>query len=173
MWRLIWRVHWEKVKQTFFFFTALVSHWLLLLRFKCNAARRELNSRFFHFTMPDRRHQTKHLNVFLFSGCVNITFRNIFDKRILCENKPLFFFFKLIKSGFWSLVSVFGCFWCVFFFFFFISCVNTVIPGVCSVKAVNRSLHLCIWKVSLLKYFCVFYYFWVFFSKFSPWFSKK
>lgn len=87
-----------------------------------------------------------------------------------------FFFFKLIKSGFWSLVSVFGCFWCVFFFFFFffISCVNTVIPGVCSVKAVNRSLHLCIWKVSLLKYFCVFYYFWVFFFlSFPPGFLKN
>lgn len=114
-------VHREKVKKNFFFFfTALVSHWLLLLRFKCNAARRELNSRFFHFTMPDRRHQTKHLNASLFSRCVNKTCRNKLytNNQILCVNKPLLF--KLIKSGFWSLVSVFGCFG-VYFFFFFLS----------------------------------------------------
>lgn len=112
------RMHPEKVKLTFFF-TALVSHWLLLLRFKCNAARRELNSRFFHFTMPDRRHQTKHWNAFLFGGCVNKTCRNIHytNNQILCVDKPLFFFFvKSIKSGFWSLVSVFGCFGVYFFF---------------------------------------------------------
>lgn len=51
--------------------------------------------------------------------------------------------------------------WCqslaVFGVFMFNSCVNTACYLVlCSVKAVNRSLHLCIWKVSLLEYFFLY-----------------
>ncbi len=51
--------------------------------------------------------------------------------------------------------------WCqslaVLVYLLFISCVNTVCYLVlCSVKAVNGSLHLCIWKVSLLEFFLYF-----------------
>lgn len=127
-------VQWEKVEGFFFknkflkkVVTALASHWLLLLRFKCNAFEFTLS----HFTMPDDRPQTKHLDISLFY--VNKTCRNIiyatteysaWTNLFLRKRK------KLFKSGFWSLVSVFGCFGVYFFFFLFISCVNTVIPGV-------------------------------------------
>lgn len=81
-----------------------------------------------HFMMPDDRRQTKHPDASFF--CVNKSCRNIIyattkysGEQTSLKTK------KKFKSGFWSLVSVFGCF-DVYFFFSFISCVNTVIPGV-------------------------------------------
>lgn len=125
-------VQWEKVKVFFKnkflkkVVTALASPWLLLLWFKCNAFEFTLS----HFTIPDDCPQTKHLDIFLFY--VNKTCRNMIyatTKYSAWTNLFLRKRKKLFKSGFWSLVSVFGCFG-EYFFFLFISCVNTVIPGV-------------------------------------------
>lgn len=158
----------------FFFFTALVSRWLLLLRFKCK--RIELRADFppSHLTMPDERHQTKELLKHFFPRSVNVSTKpaEIYSLQPNTVWTNLFFLFLIDKIRILVLGVSLWLSWCVFFFryYYFLSLALILWYLVfCSVKAVNRSLHLCIWKVSLLKYFCLFYYFRFFFSTFfSP-----
>lgn len=150
----------RKSGRTFFFKTYSSRKWSQRWRhtgYYCSGLNvTHLNSRFLISRCQTIAPKQKHLDISLFY--VNKTCRNIiyatteysaWTNLFLRKRK------KLFKSGFWSLVSVFGCFGVYFFFFLSLALILWYLVF-CSVKAVNRSLHLCIWKVSLLKYFCVF-----------------
>lgn len=100
----------------------------------------------------------------LLTECVNKTCRTYRTKDSV-KNKPLllffFFFLKIVFNqdfGPWcQSLAVFGDF---FLYFFMLILWYLVL---CSVKAVNRSLHLCIWKVIFLCVFPFKFFFVVFF----------
>lgn len=110
--------------------SVFVSHWLLLLQLKCNTAVKcplGLSPIFSFHNVRWVPSEIIKINYFYDAEVVFFVFLfcsiNVWTKAVEINNQIFVWtnlFWKLFKSGFWSLVSVFGCFWCLFVFFFYV-----------------------------------------------------